>query len=248
MGKTKYGQNFLIDKNVAKKEIRYADLKNTNVVLEVGPGKGILTNLIAEKVRRVIAVEIDKNLVNNLKKNLPKNVILIHKDILKLDLNKLPKFNKIVSNLPFQISSPITFKILDYNFSKAVLIYQKDFAKRMVAKPNTKDYSRISVATYYKSICRIIENIPKSCFMPTPKVDSSIVEILPRKKSPFEVLDEKFFFDMTRNLFSHRRKKIGTILKSYYQNFESYPYLDKRVGELSPEELGKLCNTILKNN
>ena len=127
------GQNFLIDVNVAYREVEYASINKEDIVLEIGPGKGILTNLISKKAKKVIAIEIDKYLYNYLKNTCPKNVELINSDVLELDFESLPRFNKIVSNLPFQISSPITFKILDYNFSKAVLIYQKEFADRMIA-------------------------------------------------------------------------------------------------------------------
>jgi len=157
----KIGQNFLIDKNIARREVDYANISKDDVVLEIGPGKGILTNFIAKKAKKVIGVEIDKYLFNNLKKCCPSNVELINADILKLDFESLPKFNKIVSNLPFQISSPVTFKIIDYNFSIAVLIYQKEFAQRMVGKAGSKHYSRLSVGVYYKAICEYLENVSK---------------------------------------------------------------------------------------
>ena len=111
-------------------------------LLEVGPGKGILTNLLAKKVKRVIAVEIDEKLIKSLKEILPSNVILIKNDVIKLNFENLPKFNKVVSNLPYQISSPFTFKVLDYNFDLAILIYQKEFADRIIAKPGNKKYSK----------------------------------------------------------------------------------------------------------
>ena len=122
MGIKKIGQNFLIDKSVAEREINYATINKNDTVLEIGPGNGILTEIIAEKAKHVIAVEIDKKLVEKLKKNILKNVTLITADILDLDLFKIIPFNKVVANLPFQISSSITFKLLDYPFSKAVLI------------------------------------------------------------------------------------------------------------------------------
>ncbi len=142
--KIKLGQNFLIDPNIAQLEVNYAEIKKDDVVFEVGPGKGILTNLLAKNVEKVIAVEIDKNLFESLKKTLPSNVTLIHSDVLKLDFENLPKFNKVISNLPYQISSPFTFKLLNYSFDLAVLVYQKEFAERIIAKPCSKKNSRIS--------------------------------------------------------------------------------------------------------
>jgi len=147
----KLGQHFLVDEQVAGRETTYANIGKDDVVLEIGPGKGVLTQLLARDAKKVIAVEIDRFFVEELKNKMPSNVEVIHADVLKIDFNTLPLFNKIVSNLPFQISSPVTFKLLEYPFSKAVLIYQKDFADRMIAVPGTKDYSRLSVGVYYKT-------------------------------------------------------------------------------------------------
>lgn len=239
------GQNFLVDENVANREVEYASITQKDTVLEVGSGNGILTKLLAKKARKVIAIEIDEFLVNELKYLLPENVELIHNDALKVDFEKLPKFNKIVSNLPFQISSPITFKFLKHNFDLAILIYQKEFADRMVAKPGSKDYSRLTVGVYYKSICKILEKIPKTSFKPQPKVDSCIIELIPRKKPPFFVKDEDFFFDLTRNLFNHRRKKIKSSVKEIYNlDPKDIPFVENRVEELTPEQIGKLSSIL----
>jgi 16S rRNA (adenine1518-N6/adenine1519-N6)-dimethyltransferase len=245
--KKNLGQNFLINENVANREVSYANIGKEDTVLEIGPGNGILTRLLADKAKEVIAIEIDGRIVRNLKNDLPTNVNLIHNDALKVDFNNLPKFNKIVSNLPFQISSPITFKFLEYNFSLAVLIYQKEFANRMVASFGDKAYSRLSVGVYYKANCEIVEFVPKTCFKPQPKVDSCIIKLTKRKSPPFYVFNEPFFFNLTKNLFSHRRKKIKNILKESYQLKETnFPFLDNRVEELTPEQIGKLSNIIYK--
>ena len=246
--KKKIGQNFLIDKKVAEREIQYAGIDKNDVVLEIGPGTGILTTLLAEKARRVIAIEIDDQLVSKLRKLLPDNVTLIHGDALKIDFDTLPRFNKIVSNLPFQISSPITFKFLNCDFSLAVLIYQKEFADSMVARSGSKDYSRLSVGIYYKACCELVEAISKTCFYPQPKVDSCVVRLSPRESPPFSVLDETFFFDLTRELFNHRRKKIKNTLNELYEytRFEDVSYIDRRVEELTPEQIGELSNVLFK--
>ena len=247
MTSKKFGQNFLIDSTIVEKEINYCNITKDDVVLEVGPGKGILTKPLAERAHKVIAIEIDKKLVANLKKFLPKNVVLIHNDVLNVDFETIPKFNKIVSNLPYKISSPITFKFLQYDFNKAVLIYQREFAYRMIAKAGSKNYSRLSVGVYYKAMCEINETIPRTSFDPQPKVDSCIVSLSPRKNNPFFVLDEKFFFKLTRELFNHRRKKIKNIIKKIF-GFESkeIPFMDERVEQLTPENIGKLSNTLLE--
>ena len=241
--KRSLGQNFLINKNVAMREVSYAKISKNDVVLEVGPGKGILTELLAKKAKKVLAIEIDEKLIKNLKNKLPNNVELIHNDILKVDLNKIPKFNKIVANLPFQISSPVTFKFLDFSFSLAVLVFQKEFANRMIAISGSKDYSRLSVGVYYKAKCELLETIPKTCFKPQPKVDSCMIRLTKRKNYPFYIIDEKFFFNLIKNLFNHRRKKIKYVITNLYDiERNDIPFLDKRAEELNPEQLGKLSN------
>ena len=242
----KIGQNFLINKRIAEKETFYADINENDIVLEIGPGKGILTREIAKKAKRVIAVEIDKKLFSGLKQNCPSNVELINADILDLKLEDFD-FNKIVSNLPFQISSPITFKLLDLTFELAVLIYQKEFAMRMIAGPGTSAYSRLSVGVYYRSICEYLGDVPKTCFFPKPKVDSSIIRLKPRINPPFDLINEKFFFDLTRMLFNHKRKKIKTTLKNkYHLQKEKIPFGDNRVQNLSAEDIGKLSDILFK--
>jgi 16S rRNA (adenine1518-N6/adenine1519-N6)-dimethyltransferase len=244
MSKRKTGQNFLINNKIAENEVKKANLNQNDTVLEIGPGKGILTNKIAEQVNHVIAVEIDKNLIKILKDIVPSNVELINADILDIDFNSLTKFNKIVANLPFQISSPVTFKILDYPFEIAILIYQKDFAERMIASFGTKQYSRLSVGVYYKSFCRILDLISRNNFEPMPKVDSCMVEIKPRKNPPFEVSNEDYFFKIVKNLFNHRRKKIKNILKLDSEKYKNVKYLDNRVEELTPKQIGELSNIL----
>lgn len=244
MAKQRFGQHFLIDSNVAEREVGYAELTNNDVILEIGPGKGVLTQLLAQKAKRVIAIEIDSRLAEQLQPTLPENVTLISGDALVVDFQTLPRFTKIVSNLPFEISSPITFKFLESSFVKAVLIYQKDFAERLVAIPGTKDYSRLTVGVSYKAHCRILEDVPRTCFHPVPRVDSCIVELVPREKSAFPVTNEPFFYLLTKQLFNHRRKKIRYTIKSFYGDYEHLPYLDQRVEELTPEQIGELSNLL----
>jgi 16S rRNA (adenine1518-N6/adenine1519-N6)-dimethyltransferase len=244
MAKQRFGQHFLIDESVAQREIDYAQITSDDVVLEIGPGKGVITQLLAKKAAQVIAIEIDTHLVSLLRPHLPKNVTLISGDALCIDFSSLPRFTKIVSNLPFEISSPITFKFLDTPFKRAVLIYQKDFADRLVASPGSKQYSRLTVGVYYKAYCKILENIPRNCFLPPPKVDSSIVELIPRENPAFTVTDEAFFFKLTKQLFTHRRKKIRYTIKTFYTLKENLPYLDQRVEELTPEQIAELSNLL----
>ena len=244
MVKPRFGQHFLIDLSVARREVEYAKLTKDDIVLEIGPGKGVITRLLAQKAKQVIAIEIDQQLVEKLKETLPKNVTLISGDILSVDFQILPQFTKIVSNLPFKISSPITFKLIELSFLRAILIYQKDFAERLVALPGKKEYSHLTVGVSYKAHCWILEDVDRCSFSPVPKVDSSIVEIIPRKKPMFNVENEQFFFKLSRQLFNHRRKKIRYIIKKLYGDFEQLPYLDQRIGELAPEQIGELSNLL----
>lgn len=235
----KLSQNFLIDERVAERQIKYADLNEKDVVLEIGAGKGILTKKIA-KIAKVIAVEIDKKFISILK-NID-NVEVINEDFLKLDLNEL-NFNKVISNIPYHISSPITFKLLEKKFEMGILMYQKEFAERMVAIPGTKNYSRLSVMVYYRADCFLLEKVPKSAFYPVPKVDSYMVKIIPVGRR-FEV-DENLFERVVKSLFCHRRKKIknslvidGLLSK---EDAEKIIYGDRRGDSLTPEEIAELC-------
>jgi len=241
------GQHFLINPYVAKREIEYAMIEPDDIVLEVGPGKGFLTRLLAEKAKQVYAIELDEHLITYLDKVLPDNVRVIHADAVTFDFSKIERFTKVVSNLPFQISSPFTFKLLDLTFKRAVLIYQKEFALRMIASPGSPHYSRLSVGVYYRSRCKIREVIPPSCFHPRPLVDSAMVELIPHRTPPFIVKDEQFFFDVTRLLFNHRRKKIRTILSNYYSvDVSDMIHADSRVEMLSAEQIGEVSDLVLE--
>lgn len=246
MSKTKLGQHFLTDQRVVEEELSLAQLSVRDVVLEVGPGKGILTKQLANQCQQVIAVELDTQLISFLQSILPENVILFNRDIMDVSWNEIPSFTKVVANLPFQISSPFTFKLFSTSFEKAVLIYQKEFAQRMIAKPGSKQYSRLSVGIAYKARCRIVTTIPPSSFSPPPEVSSSLVELIPNKNPPFNVVDEQFFFHITKLLFSHRRKQIKTILKNSFSKpiYNQVSFFSERVERLTPEQIGSLSNEL----
>lgn len=237
------GQSFLFDEEIANREIEYANLKKTDNVLEIGPGLGILTNEIS-KTANITAIEKEKKFYAFLKTNYPDLNIVIG-DALKIDF---PKFNKIISNLPFHISTPITFKFLEYNFDLAILMFQKEFAERLVSYPPSPSYSRISVAMYYKSECEILEIVPKTAFFPEPKVDSAIVKIIPRKPL-FSVKDEEIFYEVTKAIFSQRRKIIRNSLINHFGEKVKDMCNDlpnKRGEELTPEEIGELSDMVFE--
>jgi 16S rRNA (adenine1518-N6/adenine1519-N6)-dimethyltransferase len=254
--KKRKGQYILTDENVIARQIRYADIDKTNTVLEIGPGLGAITFPLAEGAGKVIAIEQDVQSYEYLKDRIPGNVELILGDALKLDL---PKFDICVSNLPYGISSPITFRLLEHVFERAVLMYQQEFAERMVANPGETAYSRLSIMVYYRAKCGILERVPKKAFYPQPDVDSAIVGLAPRKP-PFIVNNEDFFFRVVKELFSTRRKKIRNSISRLIEgelrrkgNFtaslqkkiiDSLPFGDSRVEMLTSEQLGQLSDTL----
>ncbi len=246
------GQNFLLDDSVTRRAVELARLAPDDTVLEIGPGLGNLTDALLRTGARVVAIEQDEGFVTFLKKRFGGRIELVHADAVQAFL---PKFNKVVSNLPYQISSPIIFKLLDIGFEVAVLMLQREFAERMVAKPGTADYGRLTVGVYYRAGCQIVMNVPRSSFWPQPKVDSCVVKLVTRPP-PFKVIDEDAFRDVTKAVFSHRRKKISNSLlmdpaaaslmtDRVRQSLSELPYASHRPEELTPEQIGELTNAIL---
>ncbi len=196
-------QNFLVNSHILERQIDYAAVSEKDSVLEIGGGTGILTERLARKAGHVFCIEYDKMLASYLRKKFKsnENVTIIEGDVLKLDL---PKVNKIVANLPYHISSPITFKLLQTKFEVAILMYQLEFAKRMIALPKTDDYSRLSANLQYQAEVKIVEKISKGNFYPPPKVDSAIVEIKLRVEDL--PVDPKTYGVITRILFNTKNK------------------------------------------
>lgn len=206
------GQNYLIDKNKRDQIIGFGNIDKSDVVLEIGTGIGTLTIELAKRAKKVIAIEQDSNiakiLAERLKKEKMDNVELINDDALNVDF---PKFNKIISNLPYQISSPITFKFLNYNFDLAILMYQKEFARRMNGNVATKDYSRLSAMLYFKCDVETLTDVSSESFLPKPKIDSTVVRLTPKENKISED-DFKIYSNFTKALFQHRNKKIRNAL------------------------------------
>lgn len=236
------GQNFLIDERVADRHIGYAGIREGDRLLEVGPGLGILTRRLAALPNELTCIELDDILAEYISGEFGDRINLIHGDAVKVPF---PEFDVFVSNLPYSVSTPIIFKLLDYDFRTAVVMVQKEFADRMVADVGSPDYSRLTVNLFYRADCEIMETVPASRFNPRPKVDSALVKITPRK-APFDVIDEKMFFKVTEVAFNHRRKKIGTSLKSVglVKPGMDVPYLDDRIESLRPREIGEIADAI----
>ncbi|MEM1514459.1 MAG: 16S rRNA (adenine(1518)-N(6)/adenine(1519)-N(6))-dimethyltransferase RsmA [Candidatus Bathyarchaeia archaeon] len=252
----KLGQNFLVNEKILDKLISYASVNEGDTVLEVGAGLGFLTERLAKISRQVIAVEIDPILVRTLIHRLSgyKNVIVLRGDILEME--RLPPFNKVVSIPPYSISSPLIFWLLGRSFDCAVLTFQEEFGKRLVAKPGTRDYGRLTVSVYYYAEVELLDFIPRESFWPIPKVNSVIMRLRPRKP-PFSIKDEKAFFNFIRVVFTQKNKKLKNaiitflnnvgILKYAYPNLiDSIPFHNRRVKEMSPEELALVFNDLIR--
>ncbi|MGC9307430.1 MAG: 16S rRNA (adenine(1518)-N(6)/adenine(1519)-N(6))-dimethyltransferase RsmA [Thermoplasmatota archaeon] len=238
------GQHFLVDDRVAERQVAYAALSRDDVVLEIGAGNGALTRHLAEVAGRVIAIEIDAELAVGLENM--ENVELVRRDALEVDFSAL-HFNKVVANLPYQISSPVTFKLLEHSFDLGVLMYQKEFAERLVAAPGSDAYARLSVMAQYAADWELLETVSPGAFYPRPKIRSAIVRMTPRPPL-FSVVDEAVFAEVVRALFSHRRKKIRNGLLAAgligREQLEAVPYVDRRAEDLLPAQIGAISDAV----
>ncbi len=251
----RFGQNFAVDDSLLHSMIAYADVTVKDAVLEIGAGLGFLTRLLSPRAKEVITVEIDKELIPILHTQLSglKNVNLVEGDVLT---SNIQHFDKVVSTPPYSISSPLLFWLLDRSFKVAVLTFQEEFARRLTAAAGSKDYSRLTVATYYRADVELLEHVPKTAFYPPPDVDSTIVRLKP-KPVPFKVKDEKTFFELVRTVFTQRNKKLRNAVMPFLSKHgaardkareiaDSLPFHDKRVRQLAPEDFGALTNEILE--
>lgn len=254
--KKKLGQNFLVDEKIVNNIARAAELTSEDTVLEVGPGIGTLTQALAETGAKVIAVEIDRGLLPILDKTLHgyENVEIINQDILQLDIKQAlgEKPFKVVANLPYYITTPIIFSLLEQKLpiERLVVMVQKEVAERMTAAPGGKTYGALSVAMQYYTEPTLVFNVPATAFIPSPNVESAVVVCKTRTKPPVDV-DEKIFFSVVKAAFSVRRKMLSNALKNIGISGEAVTaWLEranidgKRRGEtLSQEEFARLANT-----
>ncbi len=232
-----FSQNFLISDEVLRFMASYGKGK----VLEIGPGLGFLTEKLSKVCDKVVAVEMDKDLVNILKQEYNfDNVEIVCDDFLKFEDKN---FDTVVSSIPYAISSQITFKLFEMNFESATILYQKEFARRFISKPGEDDYSRLSVMSKIYSEIEILRDVPPSAFYPEPKVWSSIAHIKLDKK--FEIND--IFENTARALFTHRNKIVHKAVyhsrdifgkgKEFKQSLDEIPYKDRRVYTLDIFEI-----------
>lgn len=220
------GQNWLIDKNIVKKMLRESRIDNKTNVIEIGSGIGALSNELLKISKKLVAIEIDRNLCDHLSNQIKsKNFELICDDYLKIDLNKLilKKFNNedivIISNLPYYITSKILFKNIEYpKIKRQILMVQKEYGERIMAKPNTKSYSRLTVSVSALNNVKKISDVKRKSFVPTPKVDSMIIEVERKINLEIDASEISKFQNFIKDSFATRRKTIRNNLKGYFKN------------------------------
>lgn len=255
--KKRLGQNFLVDQNIQRKIVASCQLGPSDIVLEIGAGRGELTQAIAKEVKKVYAVEVDVFLCDILEENLEKhpNVEIIRKDMLKVNLKNILKKSakkiKVVGNIPYYITSPIIDHLLKFK-DKIEVIYlsvQKEFARRMVAQAGSKDFGSFSCFVQYYTCPKIIFSISKTCFWPAPKVDSSFLRLDINKNLSLGLRKEKLLFQVIRKAFNQRRKILKNSLKGlisserlvdFFKKYKINPHI--RPEDLTLQDFTNLIN------
>ncbi|MEW6068485.1 MAG: 16S rRNA (adenine(1518)-N(6)/adenine(1519)-N(6))-dimethyltransferase RsmA [Nitrospirota bacterium] len=250
MAKRHLGQNFLYDPSILRRIIQLAQLNPEDTVVEIGPGPGRMTIMLAERVKKVIAIEIDDKLYERLKAQLEgyKNIELIHGDALKYPYEGLPEF-KVVANIPYYITTPIIFRLIELkkNLVSATMTVQKEVAERIVAKPGGKDFGVLSIMVQYYAKPSFKFIIPRNAFRPVPRVDSAVINFKILDRPFVEVKDEGLFFRIIRTAFSQRRKMLSNSLKAIMPDVKEWLLRaeinpDRRPETLSIEEFARLVN------
>lgn len=239
----KFGQNFLIDTHVLDKIISAAGITGDDCVLEIGPGIGTMTQYLAEHAGKVVAVEIDTNLLPILDETLKgySNVTVINSDILKLDMNQLvDEYNdgrpiKVVANLPYYITTPIIMGLFESNvpIDNITVMVQKEVADRMQVGPGSKDYGALSLAVQYYAKPYIVANVPPNCFIPRPNVGSAVIRLTRYQEPPVQVDEPGIMFRLIRASFNQRRKT----LQNGLNNSPEVPYTKEQIA-VAIESLG----------
>lgn len=262
----KYGQNFLIDANILEKIVSASGITGQDCVLEIGPGIGTMTQYLAKSAKEVIAVEIDKALIPILEDTLSEydNVTVINEDILKLDIGQIVEEKnggravKVVANLPYYITTPIIMGLLESRvpIESITVMVQKEVADRMQTEPGTKDYGALSLAVQYYTKPKIVLQASPSCFMPKPKVGSTVIRLARHERPPVDAVNEKFMFSIIRASFNQRRKtlvnglsndaKLGLAKERIAEALETMGLPPAVRGEtLSLKEFAQLSNLLL---
>lgn len=267
----RFGQNFLIDDDILNKIIEVSKIKEDELILEIGPGLGNLTEYLLDNSKFVIAFEIDKNMIEILNNRFinKDNLLILNEDVLKIEIDKIIDelekrlsytFNnvKVIANLPYYITTPILFKLLqDFKrINNLVIMVQKEVAERIVAKPGSKDYGILTIMVNYMSNSNIEFLVPNTSFLPPPNVTSAVISL--EKRSKYNVEDEKIFFELVHKAFAQRRKKLSNSLyMNKFLNKEKIEideilincgvYLNSRAEEISIEKYVEISNYVYKN-
>ncbi len=233
----RFGQNFLIDTHVLERIISEAEITKDDVVLEIGPGIGTMTQYLCESASKVIAVEIDNTLIPILADTLSEydNVTVINEDVLKLDINKIVEEEcggrpiKVVANLPYYITTPIIMSLFekDVKIDSITVMIQKEVAERIISKPGTKDYGALTLAVNYYSQPEIVANVPPNCFMPRPNVSSAVIRMRRYEKPVVETENKALMFKLIKGSFLQRRKT----LVNGISNFSELNFTKEEVAE-----------------
>ncbi len=260
----KFGQNFLIDPHVLDKIITAVGPQADDGILEVGPGIGTLTQALAERAGQVVAVEIDRHLVEILGETLADydNVRIISEDVLKVPVEDLKNFFdgcariKLAANLPYNITSPLIMKMLEEApfIEEMVLMVQEEVARRMQASPGGADYGALSLAVQYYAKPEIAAFVPLNCFYPRPKVGSCVIRLIRHDEPPVSVKDEKLMFAVIRAAFNQRRKMLSNSLANGMEDFTREEVAEalmlagtegaRRAQELSLSEFAMISNNL----
>ena len=218
------GQNFIIDDNVLERIIEGAEISKDDVILEIGPGIGVMTHALCEEAKKVVAIEIDRSLIPVLSETVGHhdNLKVIHADVLKLDLMETlaTEFGavkpKLIANLPYYVTTPIIMKFLEERIpvTDLIVMIQKEVADRIIAKPSTKAYGALSVVVQYFTEPSIVTKVSRGSFMPMPNVDSTVIRLKVREMPPVTLTDERTFFLTIRDGFGKRRKTLLNALSS----------------------------------
>lgn len=247
----KFGQNFLIDTHVLDKIISAAEITKDDLVVEIGPGIGTMTQYLACAAREVVAIEIDKMLIPILQDTLSEydNVTVINEDVLKVDLNKLAEEKnggrpvKVVANLPYYITTPIIMGLFENHvpLHSITIMVQKEVADRMRMGPGTKDYGALSLAVQYYAEPYLVANVPPNCFMPRPNVGSAVIRLTVHENPPVTVRDESLMFRLIRASFNQRRKTLANGLKNSPELHYSKEQIEEAIErlEVSPSIRGE---------
>jgi 16S rRNA (adenine1518-N6/adenine1519-N6)-dimethyltransferase len=250
-----FGQNFIIEPSIFESMTNYASLEQDDVALDIGAGLGFSTGFLANQCKEVLAVEADNRLVRLLLeqfKDSPK-VKIVAGNVLK---TQIPQFDKTVSTPPYQISSHLLPWLLKRRFDCSVLIFQKEFANRLIAPVGSEEYGWLTVLTYYHAECELLNEVPKHMFYPRPNVDSIVVRLTLRNSAPFDVRDESLFIRLLQFMFARRNRRVRNAIYPFLrkeltdtaQNAKTIackvPCHDERVRSLAPEDFGALADAL----